>query len=196
MREHIVNKENNFIGGWYLEDTSICDAVIAQHEVNPDRYEGVLGPRFEVDKARKDSIDSQFCDKGVADKYYDALQKVLIEYMKKYPMCNAYSSFRIVEAPNIQHYKPNGGYFAWHTERGSNITPYNARHLVFMTYLNDVADEGETEFFHQQIKIRPEKGLTLIWPADWTFTHRGIASPTQDKYIVTGWYSFNISKLT
>jgi hypothetical protein len=59
-----------------------------------------------------------------------------------------------------------------------------------MTYLNDVTDQGETEFFHQQIKIKPQKGLTVIWPADWTYTHRGIPSPTQEKFIITGWLSF------
>jgi hypothetical protein len=59
-----------------------------------------------------------------------------------------------------------------------------------MTYLNDVNDQGETEFYHQNIKIKPEKGLTLIWPADWTHTHRGITSPSENKFIVTGWYNF------
>jgi hypothetical protein len=59
-----------------------------------------------------------------------------------------------------------------------------------MTYLNDVTDSGETEFLHQQLKIKPEKGLTLIWPADWMFTHRGVASLTQEKYIATGWFNY------
>jgi hypothetical protein len=58
-----------------------------------------------------------------------------------------------------------------------------------MTYLNDVEIGGETEFFHQKLKIRPEKGLTLIWPADWTFTHIGITSP-EEKFIVTGWFNY------
>ena len=59
-----------------------------------------------------------------------------------------------------------------------------------MTYLNDVNDGGETEFIHQGMQIHPEKGKTLIWPADWTHTHRGIPSPTETKYIVTGWFNF------
>ena len=59
-----------------------------------------------------------------------------------------------------------------------------------MTYLNDVENEGETEFYHQKIKVKPQKGLTLIWPADWTHTHRGIASKIDEKYIITGWFSF------
>jgi hypothetical protein len=59
-----------------------------------------------------------------------------------------------------------------------------------MTYLNDVDDGGETFFYYQDLKIKPKKGLTLIWPVDWTHTHCGIVSPTQTKYIVTGWISF------
>ena len=66
----------------------------------------------------------------------------------------------------------------------------SSRHLVFMTYLNDVDDEGHTEFYHQKLKVKPRKNLTLIWPTDWTFTHRGIASPTQEKYITTGWLNY------
>jgi len=30
-------------------------------------------------------------------------------------------------------------------------------------------------------------GKVIIFPADWTFTHRGIVSKTQTKYIITGW---------
>ena len=40
----------------------------------------------------------------------------------------------------------------------------------------------------QPIKIKPKKGLSVIWPADFTYTHRGIPSPTQEKYIATGWF--------
>ena len=62
--------------------------------------------------------------------------------------------------------------------------------MVFMTYLNDVTDGGETEFYHQQLKIKPKKGLTVIWPAGYTHVHRGITSNTETKYIATGWYGY------
>ena len=64
------------------------------------------------------------------------------------------------------------------------------RHLVFMTYLNDVNNGGETEFLNQRIKFKPQKGLTLVWPADWTHSHRGLVSLTETKYITTGWLNF------
>ena len=63
------------------------------------------------------------------------------------------------------------------------------RCLVFMTYLNDVEDGG-TSFKYQDIDIPAKKGLTLIWPAYWTHTHKGIISNTKEKYIVTGWLNF------
>jgi hypothetical protein len=59
-----------------------------------------------------------------------------------------------------------------------------------MIYLNDVTDGGGTEFYHQNLIFQPVKGKALIWPSDWTYTHRGIPSPTQDKYILTGWFEY------
>ena len=62
--------------------------------------------------------------------------------------------------------------------------------LTWLTYLNDVNDGGETEFEYQRIKAQPEEGLTLIWPAGYTHSHRGLPSPGETKYIITGWFRF------
>ena len=62
--------------------------------------------------------------------------------------------------------------------------------LVFMTYLNDVNIDGETEWKYQKLKVKPKTGLTVIWPPYWTHLHRGIVSKKEEKIIVTGWYSF------
>ena len=59
-----------------------------------------------------------------------------------------------------------------------------------MTYLNDVEKGGGTEWIHQKLKVKPEKGKTVIWPAEWTHTHRGIVAPKETKYIATGWYGY------
>jgi len=61
--------------------------------------------------------------------------------------------------------------------------------LTFMTYLNTVIDRGGTEFYYQKLVHEAKTGKTLIWPVDWTHTHRGVVSPTQDKYIITGWFN-------
>lgn len=192
MIEHNINKLNNFIAGWYMEDKSICDEIIDYFDNTPGKNPGSFFKHEKViDKSIKDSNELFLTNnETLFQKYAPHLQSLIDKYIKLYPMCNEYRAWGLTEHINIQHYSPQGGYHAWHTERSSCTLPNAARHMVFMTYLNDVEDKGETEFFHQNLKVKPEKGLSLIWPADWTFTHRGIASPTQDKYIVTGWLNF------
>ena len=119
--------------------------------------------------------------------YRHYLQQCLELYVEEYPELKRQPSFNVSKGYNIQYYKPGEGYKTWHCERANLST--TDRLLVFMTYLNDVPDGG-TEFIYQDIKVKAEKGLTLIWPADWTHTHRGQISYTQDKYIVTGWYCY------
>jgi len=147
--------------------------------------DGVINPK------EKTSLECHYNIKDLAlFDYCKELQVVLTNYIRKYSYCNHYSAFTIKEPVKIQYYKPGQGYVEYHTERGS-VDPINsARHLVFMTYLNTVTDGGGTEFFHQNLITSAEQGKTLIWPADWTHTHRGITSPSEEKYIVTGWYSF------
>ena len=72
----------------------------------------------------------------------------------------------------------------------NGIYPDIKRHLVFMTYLNNV-ENGGTDFLYQNYTTKAIKGNTVIWPAAWTHTHKGQISKTEDKYIITGWYVFN-----
>jgi len=49
---------------------------------------------------------------------------------------------------------------------------------------------GETYFSHYDINVKPKKGLTIIWPAEWTHAHRGNILLGESKYMLTGWMSF------
>ena len=196
MREHSINSLDNFIAGWYFEDLSICDEIIKFHNSSKSKIAGVIGKNIGsqnipvVDKTHKDSVDCVL-EGDMLSKYFTSLKDIVDAYIKKYPYCNNYSPWRIIDRVNIQYYPCNGGYHAWHTERmAANPNIISSRHLTFITYLNTVDDKGETEFLHQKISVKAEKGLTIIWPVDWTFTHRGIASPSEEKYIVTGWFNF------
>ena len=55
-------------------------------------------------------------------------------------------------------------------------------------YLNDIDEAGETEFLYQNKRFAPKKNRLLLWPADWSHTHRG--NPpigNTNKYILTTW---------
>lgn len=126
----------------------------------------------------------------VMTEYEQALTHVLHEYKLTYPYCyEGIDAFQLSHPYNIQKYEPGKYYSVWHCENNGR-PQYRKRHLAFMTYLNTVTDGGETEFMYQECKISPQKGLTLIWPAHFTHTHKGIPSPSAEKYVTTGWYEF------
>jgi hypothetical protein len=190
MQEHDVNSLDNFIMGWYSGDTAFCDELIAMHNnTEVIKTNGVVGLErsTEVDKSIKDSVDSNYRPDMINSfRYAGVLNRCLELYNEKYPesFCSGYY---LKEPFVVQQYPVGGGYKKYHCERAVDRMPSISRHLVFMTYLNDVVDGGQTEFLYQKLKINAVKGLTLIWPSDWTFTHRGIVSPSEEKYIVTGW---------
>jgi hypothetical protein len=95
---------------------------------------------------------------------------------------------------NIQKYQQGiGGYPHWHSEQYPQLPDNEALHRVvlYMYYLNDVTDGGETEFFYQNKKISPKKGTMVIAPAGFTHSHRGNMPSSGDKYIATSWIMFN-----
>lgn len=194
LKPHKINKLNNFILGYHLKDDKICDDLISYFNKSKNKEPGKVGTGVVIDSAKKSTDlsvtpyleDSDDCIK----KYrFDMLDKVIELYKKKYIHCDiGKSPWGIKEGMNIQKYKKEEAFFQWHCEVTGAFNSH--RILAFMTYLNDVKKGGETEFLYQKIKIKPQKGLTLIWPTNWMFTHRGITSFTEDKYIITGWYSF------
>ena len=94
---------------------------------------------------------------------------------------------------NMQKYQAGrGGYPYWHSEVYPQLPHNEALHriLLFMYYLNDVEEGGETEFYYQEQSIKPRKGTMVIAPAYFTHTHRGNVPVSNDKYIVTSWVLF------
>ena len=39
--------------------------------------------------------------------------------------------------------------------------------------------------------IHPKRGRIVMWPAGWTHIHSGVTPNKGDKYIISGWYSYN-----
>tara|TARA_R110000744_G_scaffold2514_1_gene10023 strand:- start:21 stop:605 length:585 start_codon:yes stop_codon:yes gene_type:complete len=192
VEEYYLNSKNNFIEGYYLPNLSICDELINLFEKSDNKTIGKT--RSGVDKTIKDSLDlginsNEIDTNKIFQSYFDEIVKCLNLYKDKYKFCNEnVENWGLEEKFNIQRYKPNQAFHHWHSET-SGISS-GARHLVFMTYLNDVKKGGETEWYYQKLKVKPEKGLTFIWSADWTFTHKGHTTINEDKYIITGWYDF------
>ena len=180
----------NFIHQQFI-NKNLCDELIQFYENNPNKFKGTFGAESSVNSKYKQSTEINFNpgDGEMFNKYIEELNKVCHVYKKKYKFSDIQQNKWSWIGSKIQKYGPNEGYHVWHCENEGSFISIN-RHLVFMTYLNDVTDGGETGFFYQDLKIKPQKGLTLIWPAIWTHTHKGFSSLSQEKYIVTGWYGW------
>ncbi|GIU53495.1 MULTISPECIES: 2OG-Fe(II) oxygenase [Shewanella] len=95
---------------------------------------------------------------------------------------------------NLQKYIQDvGGYPHWHSEHFPQTGSHEALHrvLLYMFYLNDVQEGGETEFYYQNKSVSPKKGTMVIAPAGFTHTHKGNTPISGDKYIATSWIMFN-----
>ena len=190
IEEHPINLKNNFILGWYDKtSTTLFDELIEYHRISEHKFPGYSSING-ANNLHKNSVDCKLdLKEDLSFRYLTYLQKNIDLYVNKYTFCNSGGAWSIVENPLIQYYPSNGGFYSWHTERNGGTFPFCNRHLVFMTYLNDIEQDGETEFYYQKEKIKPKKGLTLVWPSDWTFTHRGIPTK-EEKYIITGWFGY------
>jgi hypothetical protein len=76
-----------------------------------------------------------------------------------------------------------GDKFDWHTDNTATTKLiHGQRQITSITYLNDDYVGGETEFYKGPL-IKPEKGKTLIFPANICFRHRGKEIIEGCKYI-------------
>ena len=95
---------------------------------------------------------------------------------------------------NAQRYEQGkGNYGYWHSEIYPQPGENKALHrvLLFLIYLNDVEDGGETDFYYQNKSIKPKAGTMVIAPCGFTHTHRGNIPISSNKYVLTSWVSFN-----
>ena len=176
----------NFIETYKIENTNLCDNLIKYWKKNKEyKFEGTLGDNI-IDKTMKDSIDVCFFNTSknkTIRSFFKQLSSNVQEYITKYRIVS-----KVHTSPQnlIQYYDKGGGYRRLHYERDN--VGVTSRQLVYMLYLNTVTNNGGTEFPYQNITTPAIKGNLIIWPAEFTHPHKGIVSPTQEKYIATGWF--------
>ena len=188
------NKSPNFIGCWFLEDKNISKEIINFFE-NNQALQTKGSTAKGIEENRKKSTDITISPNKLSDPkykvfkdYFSELQKCFMDYREQWPFVKQFLTKINVGPFNVQKYIPGDHFAALHSERTGLSTLH--RIFAFMTYLNDVKEGGSTYFSHYDIEIQPIKGLTLIWPAEWTHAHKGNTLKEGSKYIITGWINF------
>jgi hypothetical protein len=141
------------------------DLQIFSHELSQDKYIPLQENQFEFNRLFWENYYP------VYEQHYGVLKD----------STDRHSSYSY----KIQKTLIGGGYHLWHYETGAKNCCN--RVLTWILYLNDVYEGGETEFLYQHMRVKPEQGTLVIWPAAFTHTHRGNPPISNNKYIVTGW---------
>tara|TARA_B100000579_G_C22771450_1_gene824175 strand:+ start:220 stop:816 length:597 start_codon:yes stop_codon:yes gene_type:complete len=196
MKRSNLDKSNlspNFIGSWEIPH-SVCDEIIAYYEKNKQKQQqGVTSGGINLEY--KNRHDISLSPKELAQPenkifkiYFENLFECYKDYTSQWPLLASIANHLDIGKFNIGKYMPGQHFQKTHCERTGLSSLH--RLLAFMTYLNDVEAGGSTYFNHYDLDIKPQKGLTLLWPAEWTHSHQGNVLKSGQKYIITGWLIF------
>lgn len=184
----------NFIGTWMMRPPVVCDELITYFDENHRiQRTGTTtdGVNLNAKKTTDISIspsDIKKTGNEVFERYFSHLFKCYESYLSEWPFLKEFATNLEIGPFALVKYEAGDHFQRIHTERSSLNTLH--RVFVFMTYLNDVDDGGSTHFSHYDLDVQPQKGLTLIWPAEWTHAHRGNVVKSGSKYIISGWMHF------
>ena len=167
---------------------TFCNTIIAKFLKDENKEKGVTTKGLDEDY--KISIDLH-SDKWTGEGWsiiYSVLQDALHSHIIKYydVLGNKFAPYptTIDSGFQIQQYKASEGKYEFHNDFWTDERGF--RTLAYIFYLNDVEEGGETEFYDGS-KVKAEQGKLLIFPALWTYTHKGNMPISSDKYIITGW---------
>tara|TARA_Y100001968_G_scaffold112514_1_gene101968 strand:+ start:8574 stop:9176 length:603 start_codon:yes stop_codon:yes gene_type:complete len=190
-----TNLNPNFVGSWIIEPTSICDEIIEYFEINQTKHaQGVTISG--LNKNHKNRTDITLLPKEINHEknkifktYFNLLFECYKDYHAQWPLLKKSIGGNLkIGRFNIGRYQAGQHFNEIHSERCSLDSLH--RLFAFMTYLNDVDDGGSTYFSHYDLEVKPSKGLTILWPAEWTHSHKGNMIRKGTKYIITGWLNF------
>jgi hypothetical protein len=171
----------------------LCEQIIDKFLMEKNTYDGCTSGG--MDKTIKNTTDFHLQNdvnnewNEIDKQLYSGLHNCIIQYRIKYAaFSTAYTDLNDTGF-QIQKYIKNEGFYIYHHDFRSENNKY--RTLTFLFYLNDVNEGGETEFLYGKILVKPKRGKCILFPASWTFPHKGCMPISNDKYIVTGWLYSN-----
>ena len=179
--------DQNFIVLYRGLDQELCRFIIDQFDNDKNKRRGRIGgsPDAFYEDAAKVSWDLDILNEGawqaIFQKIHPRIEACVSHYLSRSPILRSFD----LQATGykIQMYPKNEGYFRWHAD--SVAKNAGDRMVAMVLYLNDVEKGGETEFFHQGMKIAPHAGHLVLFPTAWNYMHCGHTPESNDKYIIS-----------
>lgn len=174
-------------------DEALCKEVIKLFDSANDKQRGKIGRHQDLayEQQIKNSWDMEIRNDGI---WQDIFQKIhtktnscITHYLGQSPVLKDFPLQ--LTGYKIQMYPKNEGYFRWHADSVGKSA--RDRVAAMVLYLNDVERGGETEFFHQGLKVTPKAGNLVMFPTGWNYMHCGHTAESNDKYIISTFVKIN-----
>ena len=176
----------------------LCSDIISLYNNSKQlHYKGQTGGGLNTEI--KDTFDLSITTASLNDEKWNKIKNFLFKelnvnlqkYSKKMNINNNFnilqSTVLSAETLQMQKYEKGKGKYIYHNDFSINYNDKIHRKITYLWYLNDVDIGGETEI-NGTLKIKPETGKLLLFPACWTYPHCGLQPISDDKYIITGWF--------
>lgn len=177
---------------WYDDalPLAFCEKMIASfnretaHHLKRER-----GWRIGLDASAWTELDiTPLADAALKDFFSRKIGEYLARYNADVGLAIPIPASNLLAQLRIKRYRPDTMEgFQLHFD---SIGEVANRYLVFLWYLNDVEEGGETEFSGIDIKVRPRAGRLLMFPPYWMYQHAGRPPVSGDKYILSTYMLF------
>ena len=154
------------------------EEVIEMAEESPNWRQGTVGPDINAELRKTDMHDldpSTELHKEILDTFIVAID----EYSLKYSGCRVKGR----EALRVGRYSKDG-FYAPHVDSGGS-----ERTISGVLYLNSDFEGGELHFLEQDLTIKPEEGMLVLFPSNFVYAHQSLPVKDGKKYICLSWFA-------
>lgn len=177
---------------WYDDalTRAFCERMLAAfRQASADQVRRDRGWRAGLEASSWTELDiTPLADPALKEFFYGQVEQYLGRYNADVALDIPVPRSRLLAPLRIKRYLPHAGdQFQLHFD---SIGEVANRYLVFLWYLNDVEEGGETEFARLGIKVPPRAGRLLMFPPYWMYQHVGRPPISGEKYILSTYMLF------
>lgn len=177
---------------WYDDalPRELCQGLVNGFEQMRDAQEANgRGIRAGLDDSKWTELNlSRFADPGMKGFFISQIDKYLARYNDDIGVGLPIPGSNLTADLVIKRYAAGGDEgFQPHFDA---IFDRCHRYLVFLWYLNDVAEGGETRFTDLDMNVQARTGRLLMFPPYWMYQHAGMPPRSNDKYILSTYLLF------
>lgn len=177
---------------WYdgaLTPAFCAQLITAFQQTRQQQIERTRGWRPGLEESAWTELDiTPLADEAFRGFFYEQIDRYLARYNAHLGLTLPVPSSTLLAPLRMKRYAVGKG--EWFQPHFDSINEVASRYLVFLWYLNDVAEGGETEFCDLDLKVDARAGRLLVFPPYWMYQHAGQPPRSNDKYILSTYLMF------